>query len=264
MSILIMKSKGSVDKNSIHEINISSKTALTASNVLSLNRVTSNNASMPHSISTPTQAISTPVQVAASTPLNTQIAELPMPALMNPVQKGQKIPLFSRQDASYIKACLGWNVLHPQCDIDVSAFLLGANDQVIGDAWFVFYGQTDSPDQSTHFIQHNKDCREAITIDFKKLSPNVKKIVFVLTINEALQKNLNFSMVKDAYIRLIDERTKKELTSFKMTDYYANVISMMIGEIYMHNDTWKFNAVGNGVARDLAGLCSLYGVQVDD
>ena len=37
---------------------------------------------------------------------------------------------------------------------------------------------------------------------------------------------------------------------------------MMIGEIYQHNGTWKFNAIGNGVTRDLAGLCALYGVQV--
>jgi tellurium resistance protein TerD len=37
---------------------------------------------------------------------------------------------------------------------------------------------------------------------------------------------------------------------------------MMIGELYLHNGAWKFNAIGNGVAKDLAGLCSLYGVQV--
>ena len=49
-----------------------------------------------------------------------------------------------------------------------------------------------------------------------------------------------------------------------MTDYYSNVISMMIGEVYQHNGTWKFNAVGNGVAKDLMGLCELYGVQVMD
>ena len=46
-----------------------------------------------------------------------------------------------------------------------------------------------------------------------------------------------------------------------MDEYYSNVTSMMIGEIYLYHGTWKFNAVGNGVARDLAGLCELYGVQ---
>jgi tellurium resistance protein TerD len=47
-----------------------------------------------------------------------------------------------------------------------------------------------------------------------------------------------------------------------MDEYYTNVTSMMIGELYLHNGAWKFNAIGNGVAKDLAGLCGLYGVQV--
>ena len=70
-------------------------------------------------------------------------------------------------------------------------------------------------------------------------------------------------MVQDAYIRILNGDSKEELVSFKMEEYYANVISMMIGEIYYHNGIWKFNAIGNGVAKDLSGLCGLYGVQVD-
>ena len=68
-------------------------------------------------------------------------------------------------------------------------------------------------------------------------------------------------MVRDAYIRLLEPGSGRELYSFLLTDYYANVVSMMLGEIYLYNNTWKFNAIGNGVARDLAGLCELYGVQ---
>ena len=69
-------------------------------------------------------------------------------------------------------------------------------------------------------------------------------------------------MLEDAYIRILDN-TGKELVSFLMSDYYSNVISMMIGEIYIHNGIWKFSAIGNGVARDLEGLCNLYGVEVN-
>ena len=100
-----------------------------------------------------------------------------------------------------------------------------------------------------------------ISIDFVKLNLAVSKIVFVLTINEALEKHLNFRMIKDAYIQITDA-SNTELVSFKMDEYYSNVTSMMIGEIYQHNGIWKFNAIGNGVSRDLAGLCELYGVQV--
>ena len=69
-------------------------------------------------------------------------------------------------------------------------------------------------------------------------------------------------MIKDAYLRILDAGTEAELVSFRMDEYYSNVISMMIGEVYLHNGIWKFNAIGNGVAKDLAGLCGLYGVEV--
>ena len=80
-------------------------------------------------------------------------------------------------------------------------------------------------------------------------------------INEALEKHLNFSMIQDAWVRVLDSPSDQEIVSFQMDEYYSNVTSMMIGEIYLYHGTWKFNAVGNGVARDLAGLCELYGVQ---
>lgn len=104
--------------------------------------------------------------------------------------------------------------------------------------------------------------KEMVLLDVNRLHRAVKKIVFVLTIHEALEKGLHFGMVRDAYIRILEQGTQKELVSFQMTEYYDNVISMMIGELYLYKDVWKFHGIGNGVARDLAGLCALYGVQV--
>lgn len=187
-------------------------------------------------------------------------AARPVPSLVNKVQKGQKTRL-STDALTAVEARFGWNVTDARCDVDVSAFLLGADGKVIGDSWFVFYGQTVSPDQSTRFVEGGSLDRETIQIDLTRLNPQVKKIVFVLTINDALEKRLHFGMLKDAYVRIMDP-SGKELVSFLMTEYYSNVISMMIGELYLHNGIWKFSAVGNGVARDLAGLCELYGVQV--
>lgn len=182
-----------------------------------------------------------------------------VPTLLNKVQKGQKVPLPPAGQTA-VSACFGWNVTDARCDVDVSAFMLGADGKVIGDDWFVFYGQELSPDRSTKFVgDGGGGDREMIQIDFKKLNPGVKKIVFVLTINDALQQKLHFGMLKDAYVRIMD-KSGSVLVSFMMTEYYNNVISMMIGELYQHNGAWKFNAVGNGVAKDLAGLCALYGV----
>lgn len=210
------------------------------------------NANVQPAFSTPT-----PNATAPATPVPAQT----IPTLLHPVQKGQRVPLAS-VPVSRIKACLGWNVTNAACDVDVSAFLLNSSGKVPGDDWFVFYGQEQSPDKSTTFSVSSGTDREIITVDLAKLQPDVAKIVFVLTINEALANYLNFSMLKDAYIRILDASSDTELVSFKMYEYYSNVTSMMIGEIYRHNNAWKFNAIGNGVERDLAGLCEYYGVQV--
>lgn len=184
------------------------------------------------------------------------------------LKKGQKVNLAGNTGLTLnnIRVGLGWDIVNQACDLDASAFMLGDNGKVIGDDWFVFYGQTVSPDNS---IRHSGDSNgagagddEIIDINLSAVNPSVKKIVFVVTINEALERGLNFSMVSNAYVRVTDSASGQELVRFSLTDYYANVTSMMVGEIYNHNGVWKFNAIGNGVAKDLAGLCEMYGVNV--
>lgn len=246
-----MKSSGAVNSQTVMAINQQNiQGPKTSQNVKSLNYMKSNQSSGVTALSPNNTSIS-----------NHTISIKTIPALINPVQKGQKIAIENQGKLSKVYAKLGWNVTNSNCDVDVSAFMLNNSGCVIGDSWFVFYGQETSPDNSTHFSIDNGQDREVITIDFNKLNSNVSKIVFVLTINEALEKHLNFSMLNDAYIRIMND-SNQELVSFKMDEYYSNVTSMMIGEIYQHNGAWKFAAIGNGVAKDLAGLCEYYGVQV--
>ena len=250
-----MKTSGLLNRQTILSINQKRiQKPATSETVLALNtnKYQYGTASQPH-----TQTTVQPDPV-----IKAPIPQKHIPQLAYPMQKGQKISLESKAPLLKIKACLGWNVTNTSCDVDVSAFLLNANGKVLGDSWFVFYGQEQSPDKSTFFFIDSGAGREIISVDLQKLNTQVQKIVFVLTINEALEKHLNFSMVKDAYIRIIDQASNQELASFQMDEYYSNVTSMMIGELYKHNNIWKFHAIGNGVARDLAGLCGLYGVSV--
>lgn len=184
------------------------------------------------------------------------------------LKKGQKTSLTKlNPNLTEVDICLGWSILNQACDLDTSAFMLGANGRVIGDDWFVFYGQPVSPDGS---INHHGDSRdgagvgddEVITVKLNQVNQQVQKIVFVVTINEALERGLNFSMVKDAYVRIVDKSNGRELCKFNLTDYYASVTSMVVGELYRHNGEFKLNPVGDGVAKDLAGLCGMYGVNV--
>lgn len=186
------------------------------------------------------------------------------------LKKGQKMSLSQMNpNLSEIQVCLGWDVSNQACDLDASAFMLGADNKVVGDDWFVFYGQPVSPDGS---IVHQGDSYdgsavgddEIIDIKLNQINPAVQRIAFVVTINEALERRLNFSMVSNAYVRVVDKSTGNELVKFMLTEYFANVTSMVVGEVYNKGGQWRFNPVGNGFAEDLAGLCGVYGVNVAD
>lgn len=184
------------------------------------------------------------------------------------LKKGQKASLSDMSAGlDMIDVCLGWECDANVYDLDSSCFMVDAQDKVIGDGWFVFYGQLQSPDGS---IVHAGDCKdgslqgddEVIHVTLSRVDPRVQKLVFVVTINEAKQRGLNFSGVRNAYIRIVDKRNGAELTRFNLTDYYDTVTSMMVGEVYRYNNSWKLNAIGNGVDSDLEGLCIRYGVNV--
>ena len=252
-----MKSSGPLSSANISDIN-RSRSVLSRQDLSSINNHTGSNRT-PN-----TQGQPHPQQGTRRIPAPTASDTRRIPSLRNLIQKGQKMSIGMKGQLQQIRLAMGWNTLDPQCDIDLSAYLLDSSGKVPADDWFVFYGQTRSPDGSVLLdINGSAEDREIVSVDLTKLHPSIRRIVFVLTINEAFTYRLNFSMVKDAYIRLLNPADNREILSFLLTDYYANVTSMMLGEIYLHNDNWKFNAIGNGVAKDLAGLCELYGVQTN-
>lgn len=184
------------------------------------------------------------------------------------LKKGSR---FSMQDngvpLTNVRIGLGWDAA-PGYDLDASVYMLGQNDKVPNDNWFVYYGQQASPDGS---VYHHGDSKgesigddEIIDINLTKVNPAIQKLAFVVTINEAIELGQTFSGVENAYIRVVDNNTNKEICRFNLTDNYAKVTSVTIGELYRYNNEWKLKTIGNGLNTDLAGLCAFYGVNVAD
>lgn len=174
------------------------------------------------------------------------------------LKKGQKITV---ADSRNIKIALGWDILDSRCELDASAFMLGSNNKVISDDWFIFYGQNTSPDGSVKYNTAQSGDDAVIDINLTKVNPMVQKIVFSVTIYEAVAKRLNFGMTENIYARIIDGNNR-ETARFQLDECYSNVTAMVLGELYRYNGSWKFNAVGSGVARDLEGFCAMYGVNI--
>lgn len=186
--------------------------------------------------------------------------------------KGQKVSLTKMNpNLDEVAIGLGWDT-NPNSaipyDLDAEAFLVNAQDRIVGDDWFVFYNQPISPDGA---VRHGGDNRtgvgqgddETILVKLSQVSPQVEKIIFVVTINEAKARGHNFGQVANAYIRVVDQQTQAELVRFDLSEYYKEVTSMMVGELYKKGGEWRFNPIGAGKAMDLLELCQFYGVNVN-
>ncbi|MEN8905779.1 MAG: TerD family protein [Clostridiales bacterium] len=187
------------------------------------------------------------------------------------LKKGQKVSLTKMNNAlDNILVGLGWDISQNSniaCDLDVEVFMLGQNGKILGDEWFVFYNKLVSPDGSVKHSGDNKTGMgagddEVISVQLSRVNPQVARMIFVVTINEAMERNHNFGQISNAYIRIVDQISGQELVRYNLTEYYNNVISMMVGEVYKHNNEWKFNPIGDGTADDLMGLCTRYGVNI--
>ncbi|WHX98992.1 TerD family protein [Neobacillus sp. DY30] len=188
------------------------------------------------------------------------------------LSKGQRIDL-TKTNPGLTKAVigLGWdtNRYHGghDFDLDASAFLTDANGRVTQDLDFIFYNNLV---HASGGVEHTGDNRtgegdgddEQIRIDFSKVPSHVHRIAIAVTIHEADERNQNFGQVSNAFARLFDEETNREILRFDLGEDFSVETAVVICELYRHNGEWKFNAIGSGFSGGLAALCRNYGLEV--
>ncbi len=87
---------------------------------------------------------------------------------------------------------------------------------------------------------------EQIKIELDKVPNQFDKIVIVANIYQAKSRKQHFGMIKNAFIRIVDEKTGTEMCRYDLTDDYSGKTTIIFGEIYRDAGEWKFNAIGNG------------------
>ena len=188
------------------------------------------------------------------------------------LKKGQKVDLTKGYPKlTKIIVGLGWDTnLYDggyDFDLDAAAFLLAANGRVLRDEDFVFYNNLSHESGSVLHMGDNltgdgEGDDEQITIDLTKIPSNIEKIAFTVTIHEADVRRQNFGQVSNAFIRIVDASTDKELLKYDLGEDFSVETALVVAEIYRHNGEWKFNAIGSGFQGGLEALCKNFGVNV--
>ncbi|MBR0261222.1 MAG: TerD family protein [Selenomonadaceae bacterium] len=188
------------------------------------------------------------------------------------LQKGQKVDL-TKGNPSLKKLLigLGWDVNKydggHDFDLDAAAFLLGPNGKVLGDDDFVFYNNLRHKSGAVEHMGDNltgagEGDDEEIKVDLSKVPADIDKIDFTVTIYDAEARRQTFGQVSNAYIRVVDEDSGKELIRYDLGEDFSVETAVVVGEIYRNRGEWKFNAIGAGWSGGLAALGRNYGVNV--
>lgn len=182
--------------------------------------------------------------------------------------KGQKIDLTKGAGGlSELMVGLGWDPVSSKSggimgslfgskpaniDCDASVLMLNKSNKLEKKEDLIYFGHLKSIDNSVihqgdNITGDGEGDDEKIIIDLKKVPDRLQKLVFVVNIYDCLKRKQDFGMIKNAYIRVVDLKGKKELLKFNLTDDYAGKTSIIVGEIYKDSSNeWKFAAVGEG------------------
>lgn len=204
------------------------------------------------------------------------------------LQKGQKIDLRkSSPGLSNISVGLGWDPVaqsgggflkslfgvNANIDCDASVFMLNEKGQMSNSKDLIYFGNLKSDCKSVIHTGDNLTGEgdgddEQILVNLDKVPSNIHKLLFVVNIYNCVARKQHFGMIKNAYIRIVDQANRKEIAKYNLTDDYSGKTSLIVGTIYRHAGTWKFSAIGQGsndtslsdIVKSLARVECAYGV----
>lgn len=180
------------------------------------------------------------------------------------LQKGQKIEL----GLTKMTIGLGWDPNEGTghaFDLDASAIMIDSDRKLVGDEYFVFYNNLNSPDGALQHTGDDPDGKssdgdddEAIIIDLEKVDPRVEEILFVVTIEDFERRKQNFGMVRNSYIRVVDNSNHQEIAKYELDEDFSIETGVEFGRLYKRNGSWKFEASGIGYRADLGFFLEKY------
>lgn len=191
------------------------------------------------------------------------------------LKKGQRISL-TKEDPSLkqIMCGLGWDVApksggffsgNKQFDLDSSVLCLDADKKLTDVKNIIYFGNLR---HSSSAIVHQGDNLtgagegddEVINLDLPLIPDNIAYLVFAINIYKCKQRKQDFSMVENAFVRLVNRNSNQELARYNLSGTeYSGMTGMILAEVYRHNQDWKMAAVGNGFKIDtLADIAKIY------
>ena len=136
----------------------------------------------------------------------------------------------------------------PNIDCDASVIML-KNDKLASNSDVIYFGRLKSENGA---VAHSGDNLtgagdgddEQIIVELKSIPADYNRLVFVVNIYDAKNRNQHFGMIQNAFIRIVNGTNNQELLKYSLSDDYTNQTTLVTGELYRHENEWKFAAIG--------------------
>lgn len=178
------------------------------------------------------------------------------------LQKGQKVDLTKgNAGLKTLIVGLGWDEApkkfslfggnkNDDIDCDASALLITeSTGKLSGPVDVVYYGNLTHKSGAVRHCGDNLTGEgdgddEQIIVELTKVPAEFNKLVFVVTIYQAIERKQQFGMIRNAFIRIVDADKGTELCKYDLSENYTGKTAMVFGEVYRYNGEWKFGAIG--------------------
>lgn len=157
--------------------------------------------------------------------------------------KGERIVLTKNSPLTKVFLGCGWETGDDEdIDVDASCVFFGESRDEVAEA--VYYGHLESEDGS---VQHGGDNLtgtgdgddEVVVVDLDRLAQIVESLVFVIT----SYGGHNFNQIKNAFCRLVDAVSGRELARFDMSGT-GDHTALVAVRLYRQEGQWKLQAIG--------------------
>ena len=156
-------------------------------------------------------------------------------------------------------------------DLDISVFMLDKNNMTRVDEDFVFYNQREAVNGG---IRHHGDSRtgagdgddETISVYLESVPFDVMHLMIVLSVYKGYEKEQSISMVRNTYVRIVNEENGYEIVRYKMDDDMKerSETGVIAAALNREGPKWHFKPVAEFYPGGLGEIAKKYGLIIKE
>ena len=179
-----------------------------------------------------------------------------MAELLN-LKKGDLLNLTKKEPGLVnMRICAGWDVATKgmgffkslfssvqDYDLDLAHYLLDADGKVIDTIAFFRMAGSGLRLHGDNLTGAGDGDDEIVTVQLNKVPDNCVRIVTAVVIYQADMRNQSLGNVKNAFVRIVNEDTNKEICRYNLSENGGDNSAVIVSEFVKENGEWTFKPV---------------------